>query len=153
MSGFEPIAAAALLAGTGTQIVGRQMAAREQSYAASVEQQQYERQAEQTRLAAVQDEAQRREELVSSLETIQAMRAGRGLSLTSPTGRAIVGEAIEDSERDVGISKMNYAAREQQARTAAALSGRRRRTSLLAGDIASVGDIAQSGSRLASIYR
>ena len=150
MSGLE-LAIGTTVAGIAAQVTGRQMAARETSYAAGVEEQQLRQQENMTRTAAQQAEARRREELTSSLETIDAIRAGRGLSLTSPTGKAIYDETIELAERDIGVEKANDAAKAEQIRTSANLTARRRRMSLIAGDVASVGDLASGLGRIGSL--
>jgi hypothetical protein len=69
---------------------------------------QYDLQAKRIRSAAAVDEAARRTDLESSLETIDAMRSGRGLSLDSPTGRAISRNVTATGERNIMTSKTNF---------------------------------------------
>jgi hypothetical protein len=120
MSGMEiPVALAAAGAGTtayGTissanaQEKGKQaslMAAQEQSNAQNFEAGQYDIQGKRIRSAAAADEAARRTDLESSLETIDAMRAGRGLSLDSPTGRAISNNVTAVGERNIATRRPN----------------------------------------------
>lgn len=77
--------------------------------AASAERQQYEEQAKIAETAAIQDEAQRRQELTRVLASQDAIRAGRGLDLYSPTGNAIRAGTIEQAETDIRTSNLNYA--------------------------------------------
>lgn len=79
----------------------------------------YDRQAKELKLASAQTEARRREALTSSLETIQAIRAGRGVGMGSPTGLAILSATSMDEDRDTRIEELNYLSKAEQARLAA----------------------------------
>jgi hypothetical protein len=129
-------AAAASLAGSGMQAYGSIMQGREQSRAAQMEADNLRIQQAQYSIAAAKDEAKRRNDLTSSLEAIQAIRAGRNVGAGSPTGLAILDSAIEDSNRDVSSAKLNYATRSDLAGRAALLSDRKAYTSILAGNLA-----------------
>lgn len=120
------------------------MAAGERSAAAEFEQQQYAQQAQAMRTASMQDEAARRRELTSNLETIQAIRAGRGVGSGSPTAMAIYDNAINLSEDDIAASKANFSAKADLAQRASYLSGRKASTSLLAGALGAVSTVAGS---------
>lgn len=67
-------------------------------------------------LAGTQEEVIRRRELNDTLSTINAMRAGNGLSLSSPTARTIERTNIDNAGRDIGIAKTNAAARSSSYR-------------------------------------
>jgi hypothetical protein len=145
MSGMEiPLAIAAVGAtGAGTvmsagaQEKGKQaslMAAQEQSNAQNFEAGQYDIQGKRIRSAAAADEAARRTDLESSLETIDAMRSGRGLSLDSPTGRAISRNVTATGERNILNSRTNMLLQAEQSDAQAELSRRKARYSLLAGE-------------------
>lgn len=115
MSGMEIVGMGLGLAGTFAQASAQKRAGREQAAAARFEAGQLEeRQRElaaaeaDQRTAADQAEARRLEELTSNLETIQAIRAGRGVGMSSPTGQAILASTAEDERRDIGIEKSNY---------------------------------------------
>jgi hypothetical protein len=154
MSGIEiPLLIGATAVGTATSVYGQQMAGRESDASARFEADQLDRQAKATREAAGQDEAARRRDLESSLETIQVMRAGRGLSLDSPTGQAIVGGVVTAGERDIGISKANYLAKADNMELAAEQTRRKGHASLLAADIGSLTTIASGVGKIATAGR
>lgn len=162
MSGMEPLAIASIASsaiGAGASIYGavsgsenaaksgaaqakalgatkdaQLLAAQEQSKAFEFEGAQGDLQAQRYRSAAAADEAQRRTELQSSLETIQAIRAGRGLDLDSPTGRAITRGVTATAEDNIMTSKNNYLLNSAQSELGAELSRRKARYALLAGD-------------------
>ncbi|MCK1585491.1 hypothetical protein IVB03_39545 [Bradyrhizobium sp. 168] len=120
------------------------MAAGQKSAAATFEQQQYEQQAQAARTASLQDETTRRRDLTSSLETIQAIRAGRGVGSASPTAMAIFGDTIGRSEDDIAASKANYSAKADLSTRAAFLSGKKAQSSLLAGDLGAISDVGSA---------
>jgi hypothetical protein len=157
MSGMEflmlagPMAATA--GGTIMQAKAQGLAAQEQSQAALWEQRQHEIAEQQNRTAALQAEARRTEELNSSLETIQALRAGRNTGAYSATGRAILTSATEDTERDIAIERANFLSRADQNRIAAELSGRKSKTSLLAGQYAQAATYFAGASKMATMAR
>ena len=157
MSGLEPIAIPLLIGstavGTATSVYGQQMAGQEAKRSADFEAQQYDRQAKAYMTQAAQDEAARRRDLESSLETIQVMRAGRGLSLDSPTGRAIVEGVTSRAEDDIHTSKANIFSKLSNAELAAGQSRRRGDASLLAADIGSVATIASGVGKIATAGR
>jgi hypothetical protein len=132
----------ALVAGTGLTAASQIMQAREQSKAAAFESEQLKIQSDQYKTAAAQDEANRRRELESNLETIQAIRAGRGVGLSSPGGRATMEAVTEAEERDIGIAKSNYLTRADLSRRASELSAEKAKTSLLAGYLGAAGTAA-----------
>jgi hypothetical protein len=82
---------------------------------------------------AAQDEANRRNDLESSLETIQVMRAGRGVGLDSPTGQAILSSTTGAPSGHHDVEGEHLRAREQRRtgrkqtrRKGARLAARRR---------------------------
>jgi hypothetical protein len=99
--------------------VGQGVAA---SRAATAQARQYEAQAKALRTQAMQAEADRRAELDSTLGTIAAIRAGRGLIRTSPTGRAIAGGITEDAMADITAERANILGQASAASQAAAAS-------------------------------
>jgi hypothetical protein len=156
MSGLEPIAIAAIAstaAGTATSVYGQQMAGAEAKRSADLEAQQLERQAKAYTTAAAQDEAARRNDLQSSLETIQVMRSGRGVGLDSPTGQAIMSSTTERAEAGIGTSKANYFDRASNSELAASASRRKGDYSVLAADIGSLTTIASGAAKIASAGR
>jgi hypothetical protein len=157
MSGLEPLIIPALIGstavGTATSIYGQQMAGAEARRAAEFEAQQLERQSKAYQTQAAQDEANRRGDLESSLETIQVMRAGRGLSLDSPTGAAILTSTTDRAERDITASKANILGRASNAELAASETRRKGDASLLAADIGSLTTLASGVGKIASAGR
>lgn len=113
------------------------MAARETAAAQEFEGRQFDRSAIRVRSAAGVDEANRRDDLVSSLETINVLRAGRGLDLDSPTGRAIASGVTATAERNIMQSKTNYMLEAANRELQGELSRRKARFSLMAGDASS----------------
>jgi hypothetical protein len=118
---------------------------------AEFESQQYAQQAQAQQTAGIQEETARRRDLTSNLETIQAIRAGRGVGAGSPTAMSIYDSGISRSEDDIAAGKANAAAKADLANRAALLSERKSSTSLLAGDLGAFGDIASGAFRYRTI--
>jgi hypothetical protein len=123
--------AAMPLLGAGISAFGSIMQGRAQASAARFEQQQLRRQEQVLRTQASQAEARRREDLTASMETVMALRAGRGVGMGSPTGRAMF-ESV-DEERDIRTERLSYLMRADSARMGAVMAGQRARQSLMAG--------------------
>jgi hypothetical protein len=138
------LAIPALVIGTATSAAGTLSAAGQRSAAAEFESQQYAQQAQAAKTASLQDEAARRRDLNSNLETIQAIRAGRGVGSGSPTAMAIYDATITRSEDDIAASKANYAAKADLASRASILSSKKASSSLLAGNLGAVSEVASS---------
>lgn len=140
----DPITAIALgsmVAGTALKATGDQMAGQERSRAAAYEQQQMEANAQLTRTAALEDEARRRDDLNSSIGTILAIQAGRGVGLNSPTTKAIIGDVQERGEDAIHTSKLNLLSKADAYKTGAEMAGKKAKYSLIAGDLATGADI------------
>lgn len=73
------------------------------------------------RIAQAQAETERREALTSNLETIMALRAGRGVG-EGPTSRAAYGKLISDSLADIRSERLSYSTAIDQARRESELS-------------------------------
>lgn len=101
------------------------LASKEQAEAYQFEQRQYARRGQAIRTAAAQDEANRYDDLESSLETISTIRSGRGLDLDSPTGRAIHDSVSTNALRDIRTSKSNYLMDAAGSDLASALAARK----------------------------
>lgn len=130
---LAPLAAPLLLAGTAVSGFGAIMTGREQARAAEYEQQQYAAQAQTERTAAAQVEARRREELVAALGTIQTIRAGRGVGMSSPTGMAILNSTASEQTRDALQERMNLLGKADQSRIASSMAGSKARYSMISG--------------------
>lgn len=172
------LAIPALIASTALTATSQVMAGNERSAAASFEaQQQRQRsaelagqqtqlnaEAENTRIAADQAEASRREGLVANIESIQSLRAGRGVGEATPTGMAILDSLVGNTERNIGTERFNYLSKadkyrmagetsardSENALMAAGMSERKSKTSLLAGYLGAAGTVASAGFKYAS---
>jgi hypothetical protein len=142
MSGLEPFAIAALIGGTAASAGGQLVAGGQKAAAAEFESQQYAQQSQAAKTAAVQDETARRRDLTSNLETIQAIRAGRGVGAGSPSAMAIYDSTISKSEDDIAASKANYAAKADLASRASILSQKKASSSLLAANLGAAETVA-----------
>lgn len=165
MSGLEPLIIPALIGSTALSATGSVIAGHEKAAAAEFESQQlrgqqaqYKAQAENTMIAADQAEARRRDELTSSMETIQSIRAGRGVGSASPTGMAILDSLIGQATSDITTERFNYLSKADQSRRAGENAGlasqmaaRKARTSLLAGYFGA-GETIFSGVAKAGMY-
>lgn len=134
--------------GTVTQAAGTMMAAREQSAAARFEAEQQKRQEQETRIAADQAETKRRDELTASLQTLAALRAGRGVGQQSPTGLAILNSTVEDGETDTRTERLSYLTRAEQFRMGSEMNQRKAKMSLIAGTVGAVSGLASAGGRI-----
>ncbi|WP_298372668.1 hypothetical protein [Azospirillum sp.] len=95
---------------------------------AQAEQQRYQQRQqqlreEQLRTQAMQDETARREELTANLNTIAAVRAGRGLSQTSPTALVIRDDTTNDAMDAMHTSRLNILNGAESARQAGIQAG------------------------------
>jgi hypothetical protein len=149
------VGAGATLYGTAKSVEGAKITAQAQrrrgeaeAAAARFQQDQLQIQADLTKTAAMQDEARRRTELTSALEHIAVMRAGRGLSVDSPTGRAITESTVERAEGDVATARLGYMTRADAERRAAIMEGQKAETSLLAGEMGASATIAGAEAQL-----
>jgi hypothetical protein len=138
------IALAGLALGTATQAYGAHMAGQEQSRAAAFEKQQYDIQAQQYRTAAARDEATRREELRSSIDTALAYRAGRGVGTFSPTANTIFDSLTEKSRSAMFTAKSSLLTKSDQASMAADMADRRARMAAIGGDLSALSTVSTS---------
>jgi hypothetical protein len=158
------LAIPALIASTALTAASSLAAGQEKARAAALEQSQLQgqqqaldREAQNTKIAADQAEAKRRNELVSNLETIQSLRAGRGVGSTSPTGMAILDNFTKVAEGDISAERFSFLSKSDQYRmgainagTAAEQAGRRVKSSLLAGYLGAGQAVASGAYKYAS---
>jgi hypothetical protein len=142
------LAVASAVVGGGLSAAGKFMEGRERATAQRFESEQHARIAQENRIAADQTEARRRDQLTSSLGTIMAIRAGRGVGEASPTALAGMNEVIEDETRDMRTERLNYLTRAEQSRLASQMSRRQSRGSLLSSYIGAGAEIASTGYRV-----
>jgi hypothetical protein len=159
------LAIAGMVAGTALTATSQVMQGQARSEAAAFEQQQLigqqkqlQAQAENTRIAADQAETARRERLVANIESIQSIRAGRGVGEASPSGMAFLDSITDNTERDIGTERFNYLSKADQSRMAAenaglsaTMAGRKAQTSLLAGYLDAGSTVASAGWKYATM--
>ncbi len=139
-----------LVASTAVSAVGSVMAGAQRSAAAQFESDQMKIQSEQAKTAAAEAEAQRRENLTSNIETIQAINAGRGIGANSPTSDAILTNYIQDAERDTVIERTNLLTKADLYRRGSIMAERKAKTSLIAGYMNAGSDILSTSYKYAS---
>lgn len=112
---------ATVLAGAGAAIsaVGAISQGNAQKAAMNAQAAEMERQREAEKTRALQEEAARREDLASQLSTISAVRAGRGLSQTSPTALVIDEAVTENSMNDMLTGRTSSVLRQDSLRMSA----------------------------------
>ncbi|MDR6954888.1 hypothetical protein J2X65_004264 [Ancylobacter sp. 3268] len=137
-----------LVAGTVLSASGQAMAAQEQSRAARFEQEQLKRDEQIQRTAAAQEEARRREELTSQLGTMQSIRAGRGVGMSSPTGMAILTDVASEGTRDAKQAGLNYLLKADSSRMSASMAGQKAKYTLLGGYMDAGATLAGGGYKL-----
>ena len=105
--GLEAVAVAATAVSAATAVYGSIQQGKAQSAALKAQQEQQRQRSEQLHTKALQDEAARREELASNLSTVTAIRAGRGLSQSSPTALVIRDDITDAAMDDMRINRLN----------------------------------------------
>ncbi len=97
----------------------------------------------------MQDEAARREELASNLSSIEAIRAGRGLSQTSPTALVIRDDLTNDAMDDMRVSRLNILNGAESARQSAEQAGKAASNALTAGYLGAGRSLLDFGTSMA----
>lgn len=131
--GMETVAIAAAAVSTAVGTYSSVKQGQAQSAALKAQQQQQQQREQQLKTKAMQDEAARREELVANLNTAAAIRAGRGLSQSSPTALVIRDDLTDDAMDDMRISRLNILNGAESARQQAEQYGSAASTALTAG--------------------
>lgn len=150
--GFEVAALALSAVSTAVGAYSSIQQGKAQAAALSYEQQQHQQREEQLRTRAMQDEAARREELASNLSTIDAIRAGRGLSQTSPTALVIRDDVTGEAMDDMRISRLNILNGAESERQAGAQAGRAASNALTSGYLRAGSSLLDFGVRTADRY-
>lgn len=109
-----------------------------------------ESQAKDTDLQALQASERRREDLRAAMSAFSASRAGRGLSLDSPTAQAIEREMRRQSVRDEGVERYGYRNRSAALRLQSKSFRRAAKTGLVQGYLNAAGTVAQGVSDIAA---
>lgn len=135
------------VAGAATAVVQGEAAADQ----ADSERQQYEESAKQAQIQADQEEVAKRKQLTAALSSADALRAGRGLDLGSPTGDAIRNTSIENAEADITTIRANAASNARRLGLAGDAASARGDAAQIAGygsAVNQLGSAAVSGYRL-----
>ena len=103
-------------------------------------------------IASAQEEAARRRELNSTLSTIDAIRASRGLSLSSPGAKAYAKNVGNIASDNIRIGKLNRLTRAGAYNSQAAFAARQGKSAARAGQIgvytSLLGGVMGAGSAL-----
>lgn len=109
---------------------------------------QFREEQENARVAAAQEEVQRRRQLARTLSSINAIRAGRGLDVFGTgTGRAQREDVIKESEEDIATSRLNAMNRSRRFGLSAEQSELKGRGELLGGVGTAAAILGKSFSR------
>lgn len=130
---MEIVGLGASLVGSGISAYGSYKQGEAQKRAADLEAQQAEINAQNARIAGIQDETKRREALVSNIEQIGAIQAGRNAGGPSP--RAIVQQQIDLGERDISTGQLTASQKVDALKRSAVVARERGETSLMAGEL------------------
>lgn len=131
--GLEVAAVALSAVSTAAGIYSSIQQGEAQAAQLSYQQKQQQMREEQLRTQAMQAEAARREELTANLSTIEAIRAGRGLSQTSPTALVIRDDVSSDAMDNTRIERLNILNGAESARQSAEQSGNAASSAATAG--------------------
>jgi hypothetical protein len=121
--GLQAVAVAASALSTAVGVYGSVQQGQAQAEQARYQQRQQQLREEQLRTQAMQDETARREALTANLNTIAAVRAGRGLSQTSPTALVIRDDVTNDAMDAMHTSRLNILNGAESARQAGIQAG------------------------------
>ncbi len=91
--------------------------------AAQAERAQYEEERKAAELAGQQEEVMRRQRLAKALATQNALRAARGLSLTSPQADIIRRATVREAESDIAAIRLDSRRRQRRFGLAAEQAG------------------------------
>lgn len=149
--GFSAAAAAAMAVSAAVSAYSSVKQGQAQSTALKFQQQQQEQREQQLRTRAMQDEAARREELASNLSTIEAIRAGRGLSQTSPTALVIRDDVTDSAIDAMRVSRLNILNGADSARQSAEQDGNAASNALTTGYLGAGKSLLDFGASVASM--
>lgn len=152
MSGMEFVGAGLTVAGALSKANADTKQGQAQKAALDYQAQQQRAQAQYTEIQGLQDESGRRNALTTSLGSMQALMAGRGVGMASPTNVAIDTGVVDRGERDIASAKLGYQAKASQLTTGAQLSTQQGAFAEEAGKSAAVADILGAGAGLTNLY-
>jgi hypothetical protein len=96
--------------------------------------------------AADQSEAARRQDLISTLSSIDAVRTARGLDVSSPTGIAIAQNRTQRADSAIGTENLNYRTQAQSYKTQAGIDRQQGSAALLGGFLKGGSSLFSAGS-------
>jgi len=144
---WAPLAMMAVATAVQVASASSQAAAAEEQ--ANYEKEMMRRREEEAHTAALQAEAERRRELNATLNTISAVRAGRGLSDTS-MGATVLRDAVSDDQmRDLRNERLSLLSGADAARAAGVQAGNRASAARTAGNFAIAGSLLNFGTKVA----
>lgn len=123
-----------------------------QSEQMQYQQRQQQLREEQLRTRAMQDETARREALAAQMSTIDAVRAGRGLSQTSPTALVIRDDVTDDAMDAMRVSRLNILNGAEAERQAAIQSGNAASNALTTGYLGAGKSLLDFGAKTFDTY-
>lgn len=137
---------------TAVGVYGSIQQGQAQSEQMRYQQRQQQLREEQLRTQAMQAEAARREELSANLSTIEAIRAGRGLSQTSPTALVIRDDVTDDAMDNMRTERLNILNGAESQRQAAIQSGSAADSAVTGSYIRAGTSLLDFGSKAAGMY-
>lgn len=133
------IATVAQTIGTVVQGISQYQQAQAEAENYKFQQKQFEAQEMDARIAANQEDTIRRRELSETLSTIDAIRASRGMTSSSPTGDALVRDIRQTSSADIRTARLNNLLRADSLRQNSVYAGELASNSRRSGTKALVG--------------
>jgi hypothetical protein len=107
---------------------------------------QYDQNAKSALTAADQSESLRRQDLISTLSSIDAVRTARGLDVASPTGQVIAQNRTARAEQGIDTENLNYRTQAQSYKTQAGISRSQGSAALLGGFLKGGASLFSAGS-------
>lgn len=135
---------------TGISAVSSVMQGQAAKTASEFERQQYEEEAENNRVAAIQDENLRRRNLAATLAAQEVYFGANGLDPNSPMAQALRDETVGLAEDDIATAKLNFANRRRRNQLAAAQASAAGDAAEVGGWMNAAGGLLQFGSKWAS---
>lgn len=124
-------------------MMGAKSQAEDDAAQAEFTRRQAEANAQNEKIAGIQEETERRRELNDTLSTLDAIRSSRGLSLTSPTGQVQARNIGNIAADNIRIGKLNRLTRATAYKTQASFAASQGKSALKAGSIGMLSAIGE----------
>lgn len=134
------------IAGQALSAVGSISAGISANSQARAEAAQYDQNAKAALTAADQSEALRRQDLISTLSSIDAVRSARGLDVASPTGQVIAQNRTQRAEEGIDTENLNFRTQAQSYKTQAGIKRSQGSAALLSGFLKGGSSLFGAGS-------